>query len=60
MAEAALPEKRREIQIKKQKQHMSKRMYFIGNWGRKELLKMHISCWRNNIKNFIIIVYSSG
>jgi len=36
MAEAALPEKRREIQIKKQKQQMSKRVYFFGNRGLKE------------------------
>jgi hypothetical protein len=35
MAEAALPEKRREIQIKP-KQQMSKRVYFIGSRGRKE------------------------
>jgi hypothetical protein len=36
MAEAALPEKRRELQIKKQRKKMSKGVYFIGNRGRKE------------------------
>ncbi len=59
MAEAALPENRREIQIKNKINKCQKECILL-EMGAEKLLKMHLSGWRNNIKNFIIIVYSSG
>jgi hypothetical protein len=44
MAEAALPEKRREIQIKKQREQMSKGVYFWKS-GRKRIVERASHPW---------------